>query len=224
MERSTIRKFTTLFAFIIAFVSILFLKKCYTARETPPQTPATAVSPTLDKPQADANDYFNLSEVSIKGYRKGNGDLLEKLYKDLVQKTPELQQFELKMDTFRKAKPQITTLFEDFDGKSTDYYNSAETNSRTLSDSLLRKEVRLWLEKSRDSYKNQTTEWNKLLAQLNSKNVRLNDYHNLMKIHLTLPLIEDFQKKRLPPTLEIQNLLLQQAALQQQIDSLMKKR
>jgi hypothetical protein len=175
----------------------------------------------LDKPHTDADGYFNLSEVSLKGYRKGNGDLLEKLYKDLVQKTPELQQFELKMDTFRTTKPQITTIFEAFDGKSTDYYDFAETNGRALSDSLLRKEVRLWLEKSRDSYKNQTTEWNKLLAQLNSKNVRLNDYHNLLKIHLTLPLIEDYQKKRLPPTQEIQNLLLQQAALQQQMDSLM---
>jgi hypothetical protein len=224
MERSTIRKFTTLFAFTIAFFSVLFLKKCYTTRQTPPQTPATAVSPTLDKPHVDPNDYDYLSEVTLTRPPKGNGNLVDKLYKDLVQKTPELQQFELKMDTFRTIKPKITTIFENFDSKSTDYYDSAETSGRALSDSVLRKTVRSWVEKSHGSYKNQTAEWTNLLAQLDSKDVRLRDYHNLLKIHLTLPLIEDFQKKRLPPTQEIQNLLLQQAALQQQIDSLMKKR
>jgi hypothetical protein len=84
--------------------------------------------------------------------------------------------------------------------------------------------VCVWLEKSQGTYKNQTAEWNNLLSQLSSKNTRLKDYHHLLKIHLTLPLIEDYQKKRLPPTQEIKQLLLQQAALQQQIDSLMKKR
>jgi hypothetical protein len=48
MNSFTMRKRTTALAFIVAFFSILFLKKCYSSKQPPPQTPlAMVISPAL---------------------------------------------------------------------------------------------------------------------------------------------------------------------------------
>jgi hypothetical protein len=204
--------------YVIFIGALCSFTNCQNRQQASQSEPATAVSPTLDK-STNSDDFFS-SE-----YRRYKGDenLVEKLYQDLIQKRPDLKQFELQMDSFSLRARKTMSVFTDFDEKSAHYYYAAENQGRSLHDTLLRKEVRLWLEKSRDAYKNQTTEWTNWLKQFNEKDTRLSDYHKLMKIHLTLPLIEDFQKKRLPPMQAVQKLLLQQAVLQKQIDSLMQK-
>jgi hypothetical protein len=204
--------------YVIFMGMILICTNCQNRQQAPPEL-ATAVSATLDKSANHSDDFFSAEY----GRYKRDENLVEKLYQDLIQKRPELKQFELKMDSFSIQEPKTTHIFTEFNEKSERYYHAAENEGRGLQDTLLRKEVRLWLEKSRGSYKNQTAEWTSLLKALNDKDVRLSDYHHLLKIHLTLPLIEEYQKKRLPPTEEVQKLFLQQAVLQKQMDSLMQK-
>ena len=162
------------------------------------------------------------SKLEIKSYSR-SGDLTEELYQELVGKTPALKKLEDDFDAFILKPNDLKDKFNQYDSKSNSYYNSANYKATAISDSLLKKKIISLIMTSNNKYSAKTAELNSLLKQISKDGATLNDHHSVLKIVLTLPMIEKYQDDNKPNKKEIKDLINQQEKLIIQTDSLTPK-
>lgn len=162
------------------------------------------------------------NKLEIKSYSR-SGDLIEELYQELVDKTKLLKKLEDDLDAFSPEPNKLKEKFDKYDSKSKSYYSSANYKTMAITDSLLRKKIISLIATSSRQYANNTEELNSLLKQVNANNSTLNDYHNVLKIVLTLPMIEKYQKENKLDKTEFKNLIKNQELLISRTDSLTPK-
>ncbi len=138
------------------------------------------------------------SEYSLLSKRSGREDLVESLYAELVNKTPELKDIEKQIIFLNEARTDSLEGFSNFNQKNKDYYDNAVQHSATINDSVLSNRIKLMISNSQSKYSNQVGGHKSLISLLDSKAIRLQDMHVLLKIVKTLPLIEKFQKDKIP--------------------------
>ena len=162
------------------------------------------------------------SKLEIKSYSR-SGDLTEELYQELVGKTPSLKKLEDDLDAFIPKPNDLKDKFNQYDSKSNSYYNSANYKATAISDSLLKKKIISLIMTSNNKYSAKTAELNMLLKQISKDGATLNDHHSVLKIVLTLPMIEKYQDDNMPNKKEFKDLINQQEKLIIQTDSLTPK-
>ena len=162
------------------------------------------------------------SKLEIKSYSR-SGDLTEELYQELVGKTPALKKLEDDFDAFIPKPNDLKDKFNQYDSKSNSYYNSANYKATAISDSLLKKKIISLIMTSNNKYSAKTAELNSLLKQISKDGATLNDHHSVLKIVLTLPMIEKYQDDNKPNKKEFKDLINQQEKLIIQTDSLTPK-
>ena len=162
------------------------------------------------------------SKLEIKSYSR-SGDLTEELYQELVGKTPALKKLEDDLDVFIPKPNDLKDKFNQYDSKSNSYYNSANYKATAISDSLLKKKIISLIMTSNNKYSAKTAELNMLLKQISKDGATLNDHHSVLKIVLTLPMIEKYQDDNMPNKKEFKDLINQQEKLIIQTDSLTPK-
>jgi hypothetical protein len=158
-------------------------------------------------------------KLEIKSYSR-SGDLTEELYQELVGKNPALKKLEDDLDAFRPKPNELTDKFNKYDSKSNSYYSSANYKAAAITDSLLRMKILSLITTSNKQYSTKTAELNSLLKQIAKNGATLNDHHSVLKIVLTLPMIEKYQDDNKPDKKEFKNLIKQQEDLIERTDSL----
>jgi hypothetical protein len=155
------------------------------------------LQPQQETPKAlDENDK-SYSLVTKRGYDE---DILESLYGELVDKTPELEKLEEDIDIIYSSKGDSLEAFTNFDSKNDRYYNSADIHAQGIKDSLLRQKMKNLIQASLTNYNSLTAPHNNLLNSIESKQATLGDVHTALKIVRTLPVIAKYQKNSLPDT------------------------
>jgi len=158
-------------------------------------------------------------KLEIKSYSRSS-DLTEELYQELVDKTPALKKLEDDLDAFGPKPIELTDKFNKYDSKSNSYYSSANNKATAISDSLLRMKILALITTSSNQYSAKTAELNSLLKQISKNGSTLNDHHSVLKIALTLPIIEKYQDDNKLDKKEFENLIKQQENLIEKTDSL----
>ena len=69
--------------------------------------------------------------------KRGYDDIIESLYKELVDETPELKDLETKLDALAASKSDSTEQFDKYNGNTTSYYNYADNHLKKINDSNL---------------------------------------------------------------------------------------
>ena len=138
---------------------------------------------------------FEEKSIDIGRFRKG-GDLVEDLYQELVDKSPELKALENELSEVNTR--DTTNIFYNYDQKSNDYYNAAESHNNGIRDRAIKEKILNLIKKSDDKYVSQKADVENLIKSINQKRIEINDYHTALKIILTIPLIEEYQKEHLP--------------------------
>ena len=165
----------------IAFLSLILLISC---REN------ETINRSTEEPKA-----FEETSIEIGRFRKG-GDLVDDLYQELVDKSPELKALENELS---EVNPRDTTnIFYTYDQKSDDYYNSVESHISGIRDSVMKQKMINLIKKSQDKYVAQKADIENLVNTNNKKRTEITNYHTALKIILTIPLIEEYQKQHLP--------------------------
>ncbi|MHC1704981.1 MAG: hypothetical protein AB9846_13815 [Tenuifilaceae bacterium] len=159
----------------------------------------------------------------IKSIIRSSNDLTDDLYQELVDKTPSLETLEDDLESFRSKPNELVEKFDKYDGKSISYYNSAKTKALMINDSLLRNRIVKIIGNSKRLYSSKTAEFNSLIKQISQNGTTLNDHHSVLKIILTLPLIEKYQDNSIPNKKEINELIKEQVKLIERIDKLTPK-
>lgn len=158
----------------------------------------------------------------MKSYSR-SGDLTEELYQELVDKTPALKKLEDDLDAFSPTANDLDVKFQQYDNKSSSYYNSVNYKASAIGDSLLKKKIMALITTSSNHYSTKTAELNSLRKQISTNGATLNDHHSVLKIVLTLPLIEKYQNNNKPTKKEFKDLLIQQKKFVLRTDSLTSK-
>jgi hypothetical protein len=161
------------------------------------------------------------SELDISSSR--SGDFVEGFYQELVSQTPALKEFERDMTVHKRISAELKNKYNGYESKSNSYYNSAITKVTSISDSVLQKRIMALIQSSKESYSRSTSELNVLLKMVEQNSVTLNDKHSILKIVLTLPLIEKFQTGNLPDKTGFNELIEKQKQLIEQINGLTPK-
>jgi hypothetical protein len=172
---------------LIAIVSFTLLLSC---GSTPQQN---APQPKQETPEALKDN----GELDIKSYSRSS-NLVEELYQELLGKNPELKKLENQLNDNWSNSNQTTEKFTAYNTKSTNYYNAAENTASTITDTVLQKKVLAFIKSSNKQYDNKTAQLNSLLTQISLNNASINDHHAMLKIFLTLPLIESYQNSNIP--------------------------
>ena len=174
----------TIQVLIIAFI----IFSCNQKKQQQPPAPETPKA----LQESGSADYSLLSK------RSGREDLVESLYAELADKTPELKDIEKQINYLDEARIDSVEEFNGFNEKINGYYGDAERHVSTVADSALINKIRMLISNSQSKYTAQISGHKSLLAMLDSKAVKLEDMHVLLKIVKTLPLIEKYQKNNIP--------------------------
>lgn len=162
------------------------------------------------------------NKLDIKSYSRSD-DLTEELYQELVGKSPELKKLEDDLEALNPNVNNVNVVFQQYDSKSKSYYNSANNKATSITDSLLKKKIIGLITSNNNKYSTKTAELNSLLKQISKSNVTLNDHHTVLKIVLTLPIIEKYQDNNKPNKKEFNELIKQQDKLIIILDSISPK-
>lgn len=130
--------------------------------------------------------------------KRGSGDLVESLYNELADKTPELKKLEIQIENLSTSQRDSTDVFDKYDGKNNLYYSSANNHIEQIKDSVLKDKMKNLINNSRAKYNSSISRHNDILKSIETKNFTLGDLHLILKITRTLPLIDKFQKENLP--------------------------
>jgi len=165
-------------------------------------------SPQQPKPAPQQETPKALTEDSKSDYsftsKRGSADLVDEIYQEEVGKSALLQNLEKKIANIPDDKADSLQSFEGFDSKNTSYYHSATEKANSISDSLLKKKMLELIATSETGYESQISEISTVLKNLDEKSFRLKDYHTILKLKLTLPIIQKYQKANRPPVKPLQ--------------------
>ena len=177
---------------IIIMLSLIILTSCG-GNETNKENPKNEIPEALQEESLD-----------LKSYSKSD-NLTEELYKELVANNQELKNLETEIDEFNPE--EIKNKFYKYNSKSINYYQSAKNQAEIITDSVTKNKIINLIKKSNKKYVGKTAELNGLLKSIAEKENSINDYHNILKIILTIPIIEKYQNKNLPAKSEFENVL-----------------
>ena len=179
---------------------------------------------TQDKPKQETpkalEDKSSSYEIISK---RGNDDLLESLYNELVSKDIELKKLEDRIDELNKSKSDTTELFDKYNGKNQSFFSSADRHVSEIKDSLVREKMKNIVALQLTKYNSKIARHNELLKLIETKQMTISDLHNVLKIFRTLPLIDKYQKENLPNTNSFEGYIKQQEETIKLADTLSKK-
>jgi hypothetical protein len=155
--------------------------------------------------------------------RSVSSSLTEGLYQELVGKTPALKKLEDDLDAYTQKKIDLNEKFQQYDIKSSRFYNSANNIASLITDSLLKNKILALITTSNNKYSTKTTELNSLLKEISKNDATLDDQYSVLKIVLTLPIIGKYQDANKPNKKEFKDLIIQQEKLILRTDSLTPK-
>jgi phosphoenolpyruvate carboxylase len=155
--------------------------------------------------------------------KRGPDDLVESLYNELVDKTPELKKLEDKIDDLNKSKNDSTELFDKYNEKNQSYYSAANRHLERITDSLLRDKMKVLIANNLSKYNSIISRHGDLLKSIDTKSLTLNDLHAILKITRTVPLIEKYQKDKLPSAKSLEGFSKQLDETINYTDTLIKK-
>jgi hypothetical protein len=152
--------------------------------------------PAKETPKALKENDRDVSSFSFS--KRMSNDLVDDLYKGLVDENQPLKEIENLIDENSTRKNDLLNTYTDFDNKNKSYYSAANSHAAAISDTILKARVLSMLKASSDKYNGKVSYLEAIIKHIEAKSYSVQDYYATMKIILTLPLIEKYQQTHLP--------------------------
>lgn len=177
-----------------------------------------------NKPEQKAETPVVLQDKSSDFISKRyDGDLVETIYAELAEKTPELGALEKKINLLNEKKSDSIKYFTDYNNKNQSYYQAASAKIKLVKDSALRAKINLMIEQSLSRYNKSIALDRELLNQIEKKSIALNDMHLALKVTRSLKVIENFQRSNKPSKKPINGIIKELDSTIKLVDTLAKK-
>jgi hypothetical protein len=155
--------------------------------------------------------------------KRGGDNVLDGLYNELVEKTPELKTLENQIDNLNRSRNDSTEIFNTYNGMNALYYSYANHTMGLIKDSSIKEKIKELIANSHTKYDDKISEHTKLINAIDTKFLTLGDLHTFLKIKITLPIMEKYQKDNLPNIKPIETYEKQVDGALRLIDTLCKK-
>lgn len=182
-------------ALLLLVLTLVFFSACNSAPSKDIATPKT----NIPEPLKDDKSDFSLK-------RMPSGSLMDELYDDLAKKDPQLQKLEEQLIHFNSGIADSLKAFNNYAAKSDSYYFSANESLTAIKDTVLRAQLSALIAESKSKYINKISRFASLKAHIDSNQIKIGDYHAVLKIVATLPIIEKYQDKSMPDITSTANL------------------
>lgn len=145
------------------------------------------------------------------------GNLVDALYQELVEKKPELNSLETELNNFATEANKTQNIFYNYNEKSQHFYEDATFLANQIKDSVTQIKILEIIKLSSDKYDQQSKELNHLVEKIANNQKSINDNHTILKLLLTIPVIEKFQEDNLPKNKDFQKIIIKQEQLNKKI-------
>ncbi|MEO6522361.1 MAG: hypothetical protein ABIN91_11825 [Mucilaginibacter sp.] len=145
--------------------------------------------------------------------RGGPGNMVNTIYGKLLVKRPELKRLEDDMIANDQMQTDSLKQFDIYRTKSNQYYASALENIKDIKDSVLRKEFEKFVTQNKTNYEHKISTQTTLLGNIEKAEQTLKDNRAVLKLIITLPIIEQYQQTQLPANKKLEILLQEKQKL-----------
>ena len=178
--------------------------------------------------ESDKQEANTPEALQDKGYElpissRKQSDVVEELYREQMEKTPKLKEIDEKIRRIQDTKHDSLKGFNSFNGKNDSYYTSAKDKLSAIEDSVLRTKLKSMIEASQNNYETNILKHKHLVSLLNKKSIALSDLYTILKVVITLPVIEKYQQHNIPSTIPMEKAVKSFDAIISGVDSLIKK-
>ncbi len=156
---------------------------------------------------------------SLKRLTKLDGNLVDELYQELVEKKSELKSLETELNEFESKPNETQNIFYNYNRKSEQYYGSAFGLANRINDSLVKHKILDIIKRSSENYNRKSKEIDEIVTEISIGQNSIQDSHNILKLILTIPIIEKFQTENLPKKEKFQQTIIEQKKLKENIFS-----
>ncbi len=176
---------------------LLCLFFCLSGCNRSQETAAPAIPKALQDP--------SWSDISYEG--RGYKDLVDELFEEMLESDASLKEtVDSQKDLLRRLKIAHQSLYES-DAKSNQYYQSARSHAQSMADSTAMLQSLARIDASEAQWHAQMSARDAVGTRLTLAISQLNDAMEALKIKLTLPQIEDYQRKMMPELKDAEGIL-----------------
>ncbi len=129
-------------------------------------------------------------------------DLVEQLYQQEVKINDALETIQNDMEAFYKKRNIVLEKYNNYVNYNNRYYEDAKNNANRIKSIHTKQKIIDELSISEANYKIKLNDWYNTITTLNNNEKELTDLHQLLKIKITIAIIESYQTKELPSTTE----------------------
>lgn len=187
-------KITTIYT--LALLNIFYLLSC-----------SNAVNTNVTETNFVAPEALQEKSMEINLRSSYSGDLVNELFQELADKSPELKSLEAEMSDLKHQSSELNQKFNSYDRKSNQYYNSANQYASNITDSILKQKMVALINRSNNAYNNKIADIKTLTEQITKNGATIQDHYTILKIAITLPIIEKYQTELKPNKKEFKMLI-----------------
>ncbi|MBB4805525.1 hypothetical protein HNP38_000797 [Chryseobacterium defluvii] len=132
------------------------------------------------------------SKISYTRFSKGQ-NMLDAIYHEQIKNDEYLKSLDEKITSLQKEGNQIKNMYDEILNKSSEYYLNAESEAKSINDSVLRKEILNLVKRSSDNNDLKEKKLRELFSQVYHNNQSIYSQYSAFKIKKTLPEIEKYQ-------------------------------
>ncbi|WP_312076784.1 hypothetical protein [Chryseobacterium sp.] len=159
------------------------------------------------------------SSISLKGSR-GQGNMVFDIYSELLKNDKSLQNLEQKIENVNKETNSVISEYQKILNKSENYYDDAKQLTKSITDSMVKKEIERDVKFSSERYNLKTKKIKDLIVQINKNTNIIQDQHTIFKIKKTIPEIEKYQNAHPLKTDNLENFINKQNQLLNELKNL----
>jgi bacterioferritin (cytochrome b1) len=182
--------------------------------------PAVQQQPPVPKAleEKSSSDYELISKS------RSYNNLIEDLYTEILETNAALQELEKEFNTIDNKVIDSLKTFTQYNDKNNSYYNAAKEYTASISDSVLKKQMEELVKKSEETYRKIVTNHEQLIKKKGELASHLKNLHTVLMLSVTLPVMENYQREKLPAIKPLHSINSQYAALIQKTDTIIKKK
>jgi hypothetical protein len=193
--------------FAPSLLALLLFASCGQNRQAPVVASSSAPAALTTESRTD-------SRLFSKGR---TDDLLERLYREQVEKDANLRDLEGQLTALSERKSDSLAALQFFKEKNSDYYAAADKYVKGIHDSLLRLRLLSRLEASSKALDAHMAALEDLLSSIQKKEMSIDDLHESLRVLTTLSMIEGYQRSDLPATAPLRHYLATQEKLERRL-------
>lgn len=152
---------------------------------------------------------------SLESYRGEN--LIDQIYSELIKDDKNLKALDDKVQKNIEETEKVLEVYDKILSMSESYYQQAGYKTKSITDSLMKKQIEAEVKIRADQYNLKTGNIKALIAQINKNNETLNNLYVAFKIRKTLLEIEKYQNAHPLKTVSLDNFIKKQNRLMEEL-------